>query len=112
MTRRIQKLFRELNETGHSASITIADHLRTVAMNGRESATDAAMIEELRALRDAASDALAQLGEKMPENFTDELLHALHMTETAVKYYDEREGCPHTLQTIADAFAKVKGAAK
>lgn len=56
-----------LEDSGNSASVSLADHLRTVASNGGEMETPEAMHEEARAMIEAAQTFLAESGaEKEP----------------------------------------------
>lgn len=50
----LSQAIEELEESGNSASLSVADHLSTVASNGPDYATPEAMHEEARALIAAA----------------------------------------------------------
>lgn len=110
MTKRISQIISELQDSSHSASIAVADHLETVASNGKESATNAAMKEELRALRDAAADALAQFEPKSAATEDADTLDALESTLPMLEYFHEREGCPQTLRKVKQTIARIEAA--
>lgn len=57
----LETVCEELESAGNSASLAVADHLRTVAANGGEQATIAAAIDECEALIEAAQGAREQL---------------------------------------------------
>lgn len=70
MNRRTTKAIQSLKDSGNSASLSLADHLETVAANGGEQATTAAMIDEAHAMIDAARYFLAESGPKTLQPFT------------------------------------------
>lgn len=51
----IEQILEQLEASGQSAALTVADHLRTVASNGPEYATAEALREEARQLIEHAT---------------------------------------------------------
>lgn len=60
MNKRAERALDALEDSCLSASLAVADHIRTVASNGGESATLEAMRTEAEALIEAAQDFLEQ----------------------------------------------------
>ncbi len=56
MNPQVDRLLTQLEESSFSAGVSIAEHMRTVASNGRESSTVDAMQTEAEALRDTATE--------------------------------------------------------
>ena len=51
MTAKLEEILTVIEASGESAGVTVADHLRTVAANGREYASKTALREEAESLR-------------------------------------------------------------
>ena len=64
MTKKLQRLLDELKGSGSSAALAVADHLETVAANGREYAKDAYLMYEAEVIRDMASTLIENMQSK------------------------------------------------
>jgi hypothetical protein len=62
MKKKIEDAIQELEDSYHSASMAVAEHLRTVASNGREYATMESMQCEAENLIEAAEGFLIRIG--------------------------------------------------
>lgn len=54
MTKKVKEMLQSLKDSGSSSAIAVAEHIETVAGNGREYATNSAVREEACALREWA----------------------------------------------------------
>lgn len=77
MKKKIEDAIQELEDSYHSASMAVAEHLRTVASNGREYATMESMQCEAENLIEAAESFLRAIGKKPPSE---------RLAEAAEKY--------------------------
>lgn len=78
MNRKTSRAIEQLEESGCSACLSLADHLQTVADNGGSSQTTAAMHEEALAMIDAAESFLNQAGWKRPRLTLLDAIDSLH----------------------------------
>lgn len=62
MTKTAEKAIHALTESGTSSALAVADHLETVASNGREHATNKSLIAEAQALIESAEWFLGGMG--------------------------------------------------
>ena len=81
MDTRTRRAIEQLEDSGNSAAVSLADHLRNVAANGGEQATTEAMREEARAIIEAAEAFLTPKHKAKPSHTIREALELMRNAE-------------------------------
>lgn len=109
MNRRTEAAIAALEDSGNSASVSLADHLNTVAGNGGESITTAAMHDEARAMIAACVSFLIDSGGRAPlvEQIAAIVLQTSQASAAQGDWLDEpdsRQAARKILQTLQGGF--------